>query len=212
MAFDGAERSQGEDQLASSPPGAPDVTLVDGSVVPTPLDFERFFAEHHEPVLRALALTLGDAEQARDAAAEGMARAYQRWGRIRGYDDPAGWVYRVGLNWARSRWRKSRREVVTDAVVERPGADPPGADPRLAAALAGLGVDQRAVVVLRYYLDWSEARTAAALDVAPGTVKSRLSRALDRLAVALADGDAVASPDTDPTTPLPPRGGPDGTR
>jgi RNA polymerase sigma-70 factor (ECF subfamily) len=73
------------------------------------------------------------------------------------------------------------------------------------AALDRLAVDQRAVVVLRYYLDWSEARTAAALGIAPGTVKSRLSRALDRLAVLLADDRPPAQRPADPS-----RGGPDG--
>ncbi|HET8617959.1 MAG TPA: sigma-70 family RNA polymerase sigma factor [Acidimicrobiales bacterium] len=51
----------------------------------------------------------------------------------------------------------------------------------LAAALARLPVDQRSVVVLRYYLDWSLDQIAAGLGIAPGTVKSRLHRALRRL-------------------------------
>ena len=60
-------------------------------------------------------------------------------------------------------------------------------EPELDAALAALPVEQRSVVVLRYLLDWSEFQTAEALDIAPGTVKSRLSRALDRLATQLGD-------------------------
>ncbi|MCU0274525.1 MAG: hypothetical protein MUE34_14950 [Acidimicrobiales bacterium] len=128
-----------------------------------------------------------------------------RWGTVSGYDEPAAWVYRVGLNWARSRWRRVRREVLVGAVAERLTADLSPDEVRMQAALDRLAVDQRAVVVLRYYLDWSEARTAAALGIAPGTVKSRLSRALDRLAVLLADDRPPAQRPADPS-----RGGPDG--
>ncbi len=154
----------------------------------TAVDFAAFFAANNDRVARALALTLGDAEAGREAAAEGMARAFQRWERIARYEDPTGWVYRVGLNWSRTRFRRTRREVLVAASpVEEADAERPHADPRLAAALAGLTVEQRSVVVLRFFLDWSEARTAAALGIAPGTAKSRCSRALERLAVLLAD-------------------------
>ena len=54
-------------------------------------------------------------------------------------------------------------------------------DTDLSEALAQLSEDHRAVVVLRYFLDWSVEQTADALEVSPGTVKSRLSRALDHL-------------------------------
>jgi RNA polymerase sigma factor (sigma-70 family) len=192
-----------------------DVTVVahdgaagtDGDVRLASVDFPVFFAAHQERVTRALTMTLGNRELARDAAAEGMARAYQRWGTVSGYDEPAAWVYRVGLNWARSRWRRVQREVLVGAVAERPTADLSPDEVRMQAALDQLAVDQRAVVVLRYYLDWSEARTAVALGIAPGTVKSRLSRALDRLAVLLADDRPPAQRPADPS-----RGGPDGAR
>jgi RNA polymerase sigma-70 factor (ECF subfamily) len=76
-----------------------------------------------------------------------------RWGTVSGYDEPAAWVYRVGLNWARSRWRRVRREVLVGAVAERLTADLSPDEVRMQAALDRLAVDQRAVVVLRYYLD-----------------------------------------------------------
>lgn len=153
-----------------------------------PADFGGFFSRHHDPVHRALSLTLGDTDLARDAAAEAMARAYERWSKVSTYDNPSGWVYRVGLNWATSRLRKRRREV-GPLATEPTVFDPAVTDPALERALAELPVAQRAVVVLRYLLDWSELQTAAALDIAPGTVKSRLSRALAHLAAALEDPD-----------------------
>ncbi len=157
----------------------------------TSLGFEQFYAGRHDEVFRALALTLGDDHLARDAAAEAMARACQRWDSVSGHDNPAGWTYRVGLNWARSGLRKWRREVHTDTEFERPGVDPEVADPRLEVALAELSIEHRSVVVLRYYLDWSEARTAETLSIPPGTVKSRLSRALERLAETLEESDGT---------------------
>jgi RNA polymerase sigma-70 factor (ECF subfamily) len=150
------------------------------------VDFDGFFAHHHAEMVRALALTLGDAEFGRDAAAEGFARALQRWSKVSTYENPAGWVYRVGLNWARSRRRKSRRERV-GLIVDGPAPSVTPTDATLVAALGQLSIDHRTVVVGKYYLDWSEAQLAAALDIAPGTVKSRLSRALAQLAALMED-------------------------
>jgi len=128
-----------------------------------------------------LALTLRDDELARDATAEGMTRAYQRWSDVQAYSNPAGWVYRVGLNWALS-WRRKFRRESSHPVLPEPGAVPSSHfHPELDDAIARLPVDQRAVVVLRYHLDWSEAAIAEALEIAPGTVKSRTSRAIERL-------------------------------
>ncbi len=163
-------------------------TLGRATTMSSSPDFGTFFARHHDAVHRALGLTLGDTDLARDAAAEAMARAFERWNRVSTYDNPAGWVYRVGLNWATSRLRKIRREVPS-LPIEPVAAETPMVDPALERALSTLPVAQRAVVVLRYLLDWSEQQTAAALAIAPGTVKSRLSRALSHLATELESGD-----------------------
>jgi RNA polymerase sigma-70 factor (ECF subfamily) len=162
---------------------------VDGgaqSIAVEVLDFETFFARHHGEMVRALTLALGDAELARDASAEGFARALQRWSKVSTYVNPSGWVYRVGLNWARSRHRKRRRERV-GAVAERAAPPESPRDVELIEAISQLTFDHRCIVVGRYYLDWSEAQLADVFDVAPGTVKSRLSRALAHLASLLED-------------------------
>lgn len=143
--------------------------------------FTTFCERERDRLTRALVLALDHQELGRDAAAEGLARAWERWGTVSTYDNPAGWVYRVGLNWGRSRLRKRSREVTTALVPERSDAAPEH-DDRLVRALASLSADHRTVVVGRYYLDWSEAELAAALDIPAGTVKSRLSRALEQLA------------------------------
>lgn len=150
------------------------------------LDFDAFFTTHHGEMVRALTLTLDDADLGRDAAAEGFARALQKWSKVASYDNPSGWVYRVGLNWARSWWRRTRREHL-GVSFDSPASASPQRDTDLQHALRQLSADHRTVVVGRYYLDFSEAQLADALDIAPGTVKSRLSRALAQLAELMED-------------------------
>lgn len=166
--------------------GASDESLVEPTFVATTLGFDEFFGRHHTQMVRALTLALGDVEFGRDAAAEGFARALQKWSTVSSYDNPTGWVYRVGLNWALSRRRRSRRERF-GLAVERETPAAPLRDGQLIRAMQQLSIEHRTVVVGRYYLDWSEAELAQALDIAPGTVKSRLSRALTQLASLLED-------------------------
>jgi RNA polymerase sigma-70 factor (ECF subfamily) len=117
-----------------------------------------------------------------EATDEAMARAYERWNTVSGYANPEGWVYRTGLNWARSFLRRRKRSRPKDLLLVGPDVSSDRlADTDLARALATLSDDHRAVVVLRFYSDWTVEQTARALDVAPGTIKSRLSRALDLL-------------------------------
>ncbi|MDY7103458.1 MAG: sigma factor-like helix-turn-helix DNA-binding protein [Actinomycetota bacterium] len=146
--------------------------------------FSDFYRNAWPKVARGLAVTLGDRDLAAEATDEAMARAYQRWRTIAHYDQPAGWVYRVGLNWARSYHRRAIRRLPFTRTdhVEAPTVE----DPSIAAALAALDVKHRSVVVCRLLLDWSVDETADALDIRPGTVKSRLHRALTQLQSSLA--------------------------
>lgn len=148
------------------------------------LSFETFYGDHYTAIARALSVTLGNAAWGQEAADEAMTRAYDKWSRISEYHNPAGWCYRVGLNWARSWHRKlARRLPWTDDGIELPRTP----DVTLDAALADLDLKYRSVVVCRYLLDWSTDETAEALELAPGTVKSRLSTGLDKLHHALAE-------------------------
>jgi RNA polymerase sigma factor (sigma-70 family) len=151
---------------------------VDLTSPPLPA-FEAFYRDHATSLRRALSLAIGDVDLAREAADEAMTRVYERWSSLDHAHNPAGWAYRVGLNWANSRRRRyrwrDRRPVPDRAVIAVPS------DPELTAALAGLSAEHRTVVVCRYYLDWSVEATAEALGIPIGTVKSRLARALDHL-------------------------------
>lgn len=150
--------------------------------------FEAFYEERYDPIFRAVALSIGDAQAAADCTQEAMVRAWRRWQQVAGLGNRSGWVYRTAMNLARSRFRKLRREVL-GVFGDRRQPPPSPPDPALAEALSGLPDGQRQVVVLRFYLDWSLERTAETLEVAVGTVKSRQHRALARLRDVLEDTD-----------------------
>ncbi len=174
--------------------GADEADFIDPIAVAT-RTFDDFYLDNVGNVARALALTLGDHELGLEAADEAFTRAYSKWDSIRHFDNPSGWVYRVGLNWGRSWLRRkarafAKRQAIEDiygvSVLDSEEIKISVDDLELREALLTLSDEQRSVVVLRYFLDWSTEQTADALNVSTGTVKSRLSRGLDHLRNALA--------------------------
>lgn len=149
--------------------------------------FEAFYVAQVDRVYRALTLSLGNPDVAREATDEGMARAYARWDTVSAFDNPGGWVFRVGFNWASSGWRKLRRERPMPEHLPGVVAQPDPAGIHALQALSRLPRSQRAVVVCRILLDLSTADTATALGVAEGTVKSRLARGLAALRAAVTE-------------------------
>ena len=163
-------------------PSVPTAVVLGEIEVVTALPaFDDFYQAHRTSIGRALAMTLRDADLASEAVDEAMARAYQRWHHVRTLDNPGGWVYRVGLNWSRSFLRRSRRVAPPWVGQQQTSPGPMVMDPSIDRALGELSVDQRAVVVCRLLIGYSEAQTARALGLRPGTVKSRLNRASARL-------------------------------
>ena len=152
--------------------------------------FDAVYAEHRDALLRLAVLICGDRPRAEDAVAEAFARTYPRW-RRGGVREPAWYLRRALVNELTQGFR--HRAVERRAQARRTGDgrghtsfDSEVSDrSSLTAALAALSDGQRAVLVLRFYEDLSEADTAAVLGIAPGTVKSRVSRALARLREAL---------------------------
>jgi RNA polymerase sigma factor (sigma-70 family) len=143
--------------------------------------FAAFYGRSCTQVHAAVAVTVGDHHLAADAVDEAFVRAAERWGQVSQMDRPAGWVYRVAVNWATS-WRRkwSRRPTLPIAALERGQVDDL-ASVTLAEELAGLPLAQRQMLVLRFVLGYSVAETAVALGVAEGTVKSGVHRARQRL-------------------------------
>ena len=135
----------------------------------------------------ALLLTGRQRAEAEDLLQDVLERAYRRWGRITRKGDPEPYVRQMLVNAAVDRWRRlryRREEPLTlDSLVVPAGDEASEAADRdvLLRALAMLPPRQRAVLVLRYFQDLSEAQTAAILGCGIGTVKSQSSRALAKL-------------------------------
>ena len=127
-----------------------------------------------------------DAAEAEDATQEALVKAWRSLGRFRAGEPFRPWLLRIVANEARNRRRSSGRRLqlaVRAAAEPAPAADGVGALEReaLLEGLSALPDEAQAVLACRYLLGLSELETAAALDLAPGTVKSRTARALDRL-------------------------------
>lgn len=150
-------------------------------------EFAVFYEEWRSSIRRSLALALGDVDLADEAADEAMTRALTHWEKVSAYERPEGWLYRVGLNWARGVFRKRRYELLSDLEPSLRSSEDPLPDPDLINAVGSLSLKLRSVVVARYYLGFSTSEVAEALQIPEGTVKSRLSRALERLARELGD-------------------------
>ena len=142
------------------------------------------------PRLRQAAYALTrNTHDADDLLQSVLTKAYARWPRVR-RDDPVAYVRRSLVNAYIDTWRRGRmlREVPTAVPAEAPSYDESArVDQRdeLVGRLNRLSERERTVVVMRHYLDLSEAEVARTLGCSVGTVKSTCSRALQRLRIPL---------------------------
>jgi RNA polymerase sigma-70 factor (ECF subfamily) len=152
--------------------------------------WETLVREHQEAVFRLAYLMLGDADDAADVAQDTFIRAYRSMDRFDPTRPMRPWLMRITANLARNRRRSLGRYF---AALRRALANEPmpmtvhehsikSIDAQaLWQAVRRLSALDQEVIYLRYFLDMPEGEMAAALDVAQGTIKSRLSRALGRL-------------------------------
>ena len=144
------------------------------------------FARHWDDARRAALLVTGDRAAAEDIAQEAFLAALRALPRFDLRRPLRPWLHRIVVNRAIdfARARALRAEVGAEAAGD-PAApmEPagPALDDDLVAALLGLAIEQRAVIVLRYLLDFTPGEIAALLDLPRGTVNSRLRRGLDAL-------------------------------
>jgi RNA polymerase sigma-70 factor (sigma-E family) len=157
-------------------------------------EFEAFVHSHVDALLRLGVLLTGDRQIAEDLVQTALMKVHRRWSRIAA-DDPYPYARRVLATSAASWFRKRS----TQEIVDLPPVDPSGPDRtddvaerhRVAAALDELPPRMRAVLVLRYSEDLSEAATAAALGLSVHTVNSQTRRGLARLRLLLDDPATV---------------------
>jgi RNA polymerase sigma-70 factor (sigma-E family) len=160
------------------------------SASPEPLEFRAFAAAMGRRLVRtAYLLTGGDAHLAEDLAQETLGRIYGKWRRISRLENPAGYAQTMLFHTFLShRRRRASTEQVTDRFAETAVSDPdPALRLTLLRALGQLPVQDRAVLVLRFWEDRSVEETAAVLRLSTSGVRSRSSRALERLRAVLGD-------------------------
>ncbi len=152
-----------------------------------PVDFQDFASGRGGQLFRtAFLLTAGDAHLAEDLVQEALGRMFARWGRLSRLENPAGYAQTVLVSvFVSQRRKRSSGELPTGITEERAGGVAGPEDPALRvtllAALRQLAPQDRAVLVLRYWEDRSVEETAAALRLSSTAVRSRSSRALERL-------------------------------
>jgi RNA polymerase sigma-70 factor (ECF subfamily) len=147
---------------------------------------------------RCAYLVLHDADEAADAAQDAFVKAYYALPRFRAGAPFRPWFLRIVVNEARNRLKAIRRRsnlamrafdagAMGTSLGTMPEDDALASEQRdtLLEALSSLGDEDRLVIAYRYFFDLSEAEMAQALGCRPGTVKSRLSRALQRLKAVL---------------------------
>jgi RNA polymerase sigma-70 factor (ECF subfamily) len=161
---------------------------VRGAQAGSASDLEALFRAHWPRAYRAAYLVVHDAAGAEDVAQEAFLAAVRALDRFDAGRPFGPWLHRIVVNraidWARAR--ALRREVAADEAVAATAAPNPGdvaARPSadVLAALASLTPDHRAVIVLRFLLEYSPGEIARILDLPRGTVNSRLRRGLDAL-------------------------------
>jgi RNA polymerase sigma-70 factor, ECF subfamily len=203
--------------------GPTDRDLLAAHVAGDAAAFGVLFARHRDRLWAVALRTTGDPEEAADALQEAMIAAFRRAGSYRGDAAVTTWLHRVVVNACLDRLRRRKvrlADPLPDDLEEQLGrgsaatAAPPADDPaevaergdqrrQLLAALDTLPPEQRAALVLVDMQGYSVAEVAELLEVAPGTVKSRCSRARSRLLPLLSSLRPGGNPEPPPRVPSP---------
>ncbi|MGH2590552.1 MAG: RNA polymerase sigma factor [Actinomycetota bacterium] len=162
-------------------------------VAETDRGFDRFFDEHRDRLYRALWLVARDRSVAEEVTQDAFLKVWERWNRVRGLEDPAGYLYRTGMNILRNRRR--RAALGLRRLVH---ASPPADDAMAAVeardlvvrALGTLTPRERAALVLVDLLDMTSEDAAKALGVRASTVRVLAARGRTALRDAIGDDDA----------------------
>ncbi len=152
-------------------------------------DFDEFFTQHYDQIVRSVTAVAGDRELAADCVQEAFIRAYARWRRINRYDLPSAWVRRVALNRLKDELRSRDRRVaredrsMTGTTRTTENAEP---DQDVIDALAQLPLRQRTAVALHYLDDQPVRQIARIMRISEGAVKFHLSAGREQLEALLA--------------------------
>ncbi|GAA1633748.1 SigE family RNA polymerase sigma factor [Actinoplanes couchii] len=147
-------------------------------------EFHEFVEQRMERWRRSAYLLCSDWHTADDLVSMAITKLYRHWRAVRHADNPDAYAQKVlTRTWLDERRRPWRRERAAETLPDQPEAAVERVHDRtsLAALLASLGPRQRAVLILRFYFDYSAEQTAEILGISVGTVKSQTSRGLSAL-------------------------------
>lgn len=147
-----------------------------------PAELERFVKETGPRLKQGLIASFGG-ETGREATAEALSYAWANWSRIEVMENPAGYVYQVGRNWARRAERRQKRRVQSEAASSWGGAhtEMPLVEPGLLPALGKLSEKQRITAVLVHGFGWTLTEVAELMNLSVGSVQKHTARGLSRL-------------------------------
>jgi RNA polymerase sigma-70 factor, ECF subfamily len=163
--------------------------------------FTAFFQSAYPGIVGQLRLLTGDLASAEDVTQEAFTRAASRWPQLARYDQPEAWVRKTAFRLAVDLLRRAgrqRRLLARLGSRREPDPELTPQDQAVVQALQRLPLPLREVLVLHHYLDLPVETVAAQTGVSVGTVKSRLSRGRDRLAMLLEPGPSPAVPEGAP--------------
>ncbi len=151
-----------------------------------PVDWEALVTQNENRLYRAALAILGDPQEAQDAVQDAFVRFLER--APEHLEDPAAWLARVLMNGCKSRLRLAWRRVVPlPETLAAPGPE----EREELEELWALPPEDRAVIHLHYYEGWSTGEIAQMLGKRPGTVRSQLCRAREKLRKLLEKGDSL---------------------
>lgn len=166
-------------------------------------ELDAFCRREHPRLVGALTLHCGDRWVAADLAQEVLAQVCADWSRVSRMQSPGAWVHRVAMNLCTSHFRRRTAERAARARYQARQVPEAPAEPAEALAVrravGALPVRQRTALVLRYYSDLTIEQTAAAMNVAPGTVKSLTHQALAALRTSAGLTDHPSFDDEEPS-------------
>nr|WP_255672463.1 SigE family RNA polymerase sigma factor [Glycomyces amatae] len=160
-----------------------------GADVRTEAEFTDLYENHFSELAAQVCAYLGDATEAQDLVQEAFLRAWQRWDKVGGYEEPVAWVRRVAWNLATSRHRRNQVARKFLQKSQAPEAAPAASPDHVAlvAALKEIPAKRRQALVMHYMADMTISAIAAQTGAREGTVKSWLHRGRKELAALLRD-------------------------
>lgn len=133
------------------------------------------FAERASPRLKSALVAALGIDRAPDATAEALAYGWEHWDRVGSMDNPAGYLYRVGVSKGR------RRRPFRPLLPSPPNGEMPWVEPGLPKALSRLSEKQRVVVLLVHSFGWTQEEAAELLGISRATAQTHLERGMHRL-------------------------------